>query len=134
MQYEIAKEFWKNVHIQKMTAAFLLRCQNSLRWEICLISHWNVDSWRQKLSFGYLMNPKNNKKIIKIQHRLLLVRAITIRGVLLVKIRKIFLKMYLFRDVSPKWVLTLQKEISCHIFKMGTFSKFFDDFMRHIIR
>ena len=38
-----------------MRAGFLLRCQNSLRWEICLICHWNIDSWKQKLSFGYVM-------------------------------------------------------------------------------
>ena len=94
----------------------------------CLICHWNIDSWKQKLSFGYLMDPKN----IKIQHRLLLV---TIRVALLVKIKiKSYLKMHLFRDISPNWVLTYPKETSCYIFKMGTFSKFFGDFLRHVIR
>ena len=34
MGYEITKEFWKNSHIENMTAGFLLRCQNLLRW-IC---------------------------------------------------------------------------------------------------
>ena len=32
MAYEIAKEFWKNSHIENMTAGFLLRCQNLLRY------------------------------------------------------------------------------------------------------
>ena len=44
-----------------------------------------------------------------------------------------FLKMHPFRGISPKCVLTPQKETGCHIFKMTIFSKFFDDFMRHII-
>ena len=44
------------------------------------------------------------------------------------------LKMYYFRDVLPKWVLPPQKEISCHIFKMAMFSKFFGDLMTHLIR
>ena len=30
--------------------------------------------------------------------------------------------------------MTPQKEISCHIFKLAIFSKFFDDLMSHIIR
>ena len=57
--HESSKEFWKISHFENMTAGFLLRCQNSLRWEICLIFHWNIDSWKQKLSFGYVMVPKN---------------------------------------------------------------------------
>jgi hypothetical protein len=40
-----------------------------------------------------------------------------------------FLKMHLFRGISPKCVLTPQKETSCHIFEMAIFSKFFGDFM-----
>ena len=44
------------------------------------------------------------------------------------------LKMYDFRGISPKWVLTHLKKISCHIFKMYVFSKFFGDFMSHIIK
>ena len=87
MPHEINKEFWKNSHFQKMTTAFLLRCQNSLRWEICLICHWNIDSWKQKKSFGYVMVPKNNQKIIKMQQRLFLVGTITIRGAILVEIK-----------------------------------------------
>ncbi len=62
--HEITKEFWKNCHFENMTAGFLLRCQSSLRWEICMICHWNISSWKQKLSFGYVMVPKNNQKII----------------------------------------------------------------------
>ena len=34
----------------------------------------------------------------------------------------------------PKWLLTPQREINCHIFKMAIFSKFFGDLMSHIIR
>ena len=30
--HEITKEFWKNSHFEKITAGFLLRCQNRLRW------------------------------------------------------------------------------------------------------
>ena len=58
--HEITKEFWKNSHFENVRADFLLRCQNSLRWEICLICHWNIDSWKQKLSFVYVMVSKYN--------------------------------------------------------------------------
>ena len=81
------------------------------------------------LSFGYVMVPKINQKIISIQYRIDLVRKITIRGSVLVKIKK-----ETFRGISPKWVLTPQKETSCHISKMAIFPKIFGDFMRHIIR
>ena len=40
------------------------------------------------LSFGYVMVPKNNQKIIYIQHRLHLGRTISIREAILVKIEK----------------------------------------------
>ena len=46
------KEFKKNKHFENMRAVFHLRCQNPLRWEIRLICHWNIDSWKQNLSFG----------------------------------------------------------------------------------
>ena len=62
--HEITKEFWKNSLFENMLTGFLLRCQNSLRWEICMIFHWNIDSWKQKLSFWYVMVPKSNQKII----------------------------------------------------------------------
>ena len=42
--------------------------------------------------------------------------------------------MHHFRAISPKSVLTPQKEISCHIFKMAILTKFFDDLMNHITR
>ena len=42
------------------------------------------------------------------------------------------LKMHHFRAISPRWILTPQKEISCHIFKMVILTKFFDDLMNHI--
>ena len=62
--HDITKEFWKNSHFENMRAAFLLRCQNSLRWGKSSICHWNIDSWKQKLSFGWVMVPKNNQNII----------------------------------------------------------------------
>ena len=43
MAHNFPKEFWKNSHFENMTAVFLLRCLNSLRWEISLIYHWNID-------------------------------------------------------------------------------------------
>ena len=45
-----------------------------------------------------------------------------------------YLKMHHFRAISPNWILTPQKEISCHIFKMAILTKFFDDLMNHITR
>ena len=81
------------------------------------------------LSFGCGMVLKINQKIISIQHRLHLVRKISIRGSVLVKIKK-----ETFRGISPKRVLTPQKETNCHISKMAIFPKIFGDFMRHIIR
>ena len=60
--HEITQIFWKNSQFENMMAGFLLRCQNSLRWEICLICHWNIDSWKQKLSLGCVMVPKSNQK------------------------------------------------------------------------
>ena len=48
VSYEIIKKFWKINHFENMTPGFLRRCQNSLRWEICLICHWNIDSWKLK--------------------------------------------------------------------------------------
>ena len=64
MAHDISKEFWKNSHFENVTAVFLQRCQNSLRWEISLICHWNIDSWKQKLSFLCVMVPKNGQNII----------------------------------------------------------------------
>ena len=64
MPHEIIQIFWKSSQFENMMASFLLRCQNSLRWEICLICHWNIDPWKQKFSFGYVMVPKSNQKII----------------------------------------------------------------------
>jgi hypothetical protein len=42
--------------------------------------------------------------------------------------------MHHFSGVLPKRVLLHQMEISCHIFKLAIFSKFFGDLMSHIIR
>ena len=62
--HEIIKEFWKISHFENITDGFLLRYQNSLWWEMWLICHWNIDSLKQKLSFGHVLVPKNNQKII----------------------------------------------------------------------
>ena len=60
-----------------------------------------------------------------------------IKSYCLIIVKKKFfwcLKMHHFRAISPKWVLSPQKEISCHIFKMAILTKFFDDLMNHITR
>ena len=44
------------------------------------------------------------------------------------------LKMHHFRVISPNSILTPQREISCHIFKMAILTKFFNDLMNHIAR
>ena len=62
--HEITKEVWKNSQFENITAGFLLSCQNSLRREIGCICHWNIDSWKQKLPFGYVMFTKRYQKII----------------------------------------------------------------------
>ena len=76
--HEISKEFWKHSHFENMRAGFLLRCQNWLRWKKNIICLWNIESLKQKLAFGYVIVPKIGQNIILIQHRLLLVRKITI--------------------------------------------------------
>ena len=68
--HKITKCFWKNSQFEYMMAGFLLSCHNSLRWEICLICHWNIDSWKQKLSFGYVMVQKSNQKILSDSFRI----------------------------------------------------------------
>ena len=57
---EITKEFWKNSQFENMLTGFLLRCQNSLRWEICLICHWNLKCWfmEAKVVFWICYGPK----------------------------------------------------------------------------
>ena len=52
--HDIANEFWKNSHFQNKTAGFLLRWQNSLRYEISLICHWNIDSLN-KIGLLYML-------------------------------------------------------------------------------
>ena len=42
--------------------------------------------------------------------------------------------MHHFSGVLQKLVLLPQMEISCHIFRLAIFSKFFGDLMSHIIR
>ena len=61
--HQSLKDFFLNSHFENMTAGFLLRCQNTLRREICLICHWNIDSWKQKLFITYVIVPKNDQNI-----------------------------------------------------------------------
>ena len=58
------QKFWKNIHFENMTAGFLPSCQNCLRWEISFLCHSNIDSWKQKMSLGHVMVPKNYQNII----------------------------------------------------------------------
>ena len=39
--HEITKEFWKSSHFWNVTACFLLRCQNSLRWSTPEKNHFH---------------------------------------------------------------------------------------------
>ena len=48
--------------------------------------------------------------------------------------KKSCLNMHHFRAISPNSILTPQREISCHIFKMAILTKIFDDLMNHIAR
>ena len=80
MVIKSSKNFEKIFIFEDVTAVFLLRCQNSSRWEISLICHWNIDSWKQKMSVGYVMVPNIDQNIIWIQYKLHLVRAITNMG------------------------------------------------------
>ena len=50
----VSPKYFEKLAFENMTAGFLLRFQNSLRYEISLIYHWNIDSlmqnWSKKLS------------------------------------------------------------------------------------
>ena len=48
-----------------MSSGFVQRCQNSLRYRISL--SLKIDSWKQKLSFGYVMVPQNEYHLDTIQ-------------------------------------------------------------------
>ena len=87
--HEITKIFWKNSQFENMIAGFLLRWQNSLRWEICLISHCIIDSWKQNLSFGYVMVQKRNQKKHLDATKTTFSKDITIRGAILVKMKNV---------------------------------------------
>ena len=56
-----------------------------------------------------LLSLKSNQKIIYIQRKLYLVRTITIRGEILVKIRNVISENASFQGYFNKWILTLQK-------------------------
>ena len=123
MPHEITKEFWKDSHFENVRADFLLRCQNSLRWEICLICHWNIDSWKQKLSLGCVMVPKSNQKIIWIQHKLYLVRTITIRGEILVKIKNVISENASFQGYFTEVNFYISEGNQLSYFQNGYFFK-----------
>ena len=59
--HQITKEFWKNSQFENVTAGFLLRSQNSLRLEICLIWHWNIHGSKSSL-LDMLWSQKKIKK------------------------------------------------------------------------
>ena len=62
--HDITKEFWKDSHLENMTAGFLLRCQNWLRYEISLIWHWNINLLKQIWSFVYVKVPNDDQNVI----------------------------------------------------------------------
>ena len=62
--HDITKEFWKNSNFENMTAGFLLRCQNWLRYEISLIWHWNINLLKQNWSFVYVKVPNDDQNVI----------------------------------------------------------------------
>ena len=62
--HDITEEFWKNSHFENMTAGFLLRCQNWLRYEISLIWHWNINLLKQIWSFVYVKVPNDDQNVI----------------------------------------------------------------------
>ena len=64
LMISVTKEFKKNSHLENTTAGFLLKCQTSLRYEISLIYHWNIDSMKQDWSFVHAMVPKNDQNDI----------------------------------------------------------------------
>ena len=124
MAHDISKEFWKNIHSENMTAGFLLRCWNSLRWEISLICHWNIDSLNQDWSFVHVIVPNNDQYICHLDaiHTTLSDYNSYNRG----NIGEIFFfhpwKCIISRVVY--WtmkVLTPQKKTSCHILKIAIF-------------
>ena len=123
MPHEITKEFWKNCHFENMTAGFLWMCQNTLRWstpEKMHFQHWNFSFSPILLSNSYCSDNMwsvlylNDFFIIFWDHN------ISKRQLLLSWINISMTNQAYF---SSKWILTPQKETSCHIFKMVTFSK-----------
>ena len=62
------------------------------------------------------MVPKNNQKIIKMQHRLFLVRTITIRGAILVKIKNFTPENASSRNHTVKRFFTCNRKKSLVIF------------------
>ena len=121
--HEIIKEFWKNSQFEIMLTGFLPRCQNSLRWEICLICHWNFDSWKQKLSLGFVKVPKSNQKTIQIQHKLYLVRTTTIRGEILVKIKNVISENAYFQGYFTEVNFYISEGNQLSYFQDGYFFK-----------
>ena len=64
----------KNFEKISILKIWQLGCWNSLQWEITLICHWNIHSWKQKLFFVYVMVPKNDWNIIYIKIHVMSVR------------------------------------------------------------
>ena len=101
-----------------MTADFLLRTQNWLRWEISLNCYWNIDSLKQKLVFEYVMVPKNGQNILLIPYRLHFVSKKITKEPYWSK-NNFFhpWKCIILSVVLPNSVLLAQMNLSHHIFK-----------------
>ena len=106
MSHESSKEFWKSKHFESIRAVLLLRCQNQLGWEISLICYWNINSLRQKFSFGYRIHS---------------MRTISLRASIM---------SCLIMWSSEFWQPRMKPG---HIFKTAIFSKFFRAFTGHLV-
>ena len=122
--HEITREFWKNIHFENMTAGFLLMFPNSL-W--CIFRN-DIFYFTISAPLLFLLN------VICVVSRCFLIpfwdHNISKWQLLLPWINISMANQEYF---SRKWILTPQKDTIHHIFKLAIFSKFFGDFMRHII-
>ena len=132
--HDMTKELKKNSHFENTTAVFLLGCQPTSVWNKLNLSlnYWFME---EKVVFCLCYGPKKWSKchLDTIQTTFSETNNY-FRGNIGEIIFLSSLKMHYFRGSLPKWVLTPQKETSCHIFKIAIFSKFFGEFMSPIIR
>ena len=77
---------------------------------------------KAKMPFGYVMDPRNNKKNPLDTTQTAFSKNNNYQRVNIVESKKMsLLKMHLFRGISPKCFLTPQKKTGCDIFKMAIF-------------